>query len=79
MIMSLVNTKITSKHCDAMIFSPHTQGSFTILRMIMDLGCFSRKSLIPLFICHGYHEMHAYSKAIFLLPKSVGSPNLNTK
>ena len=27
MIMSHVNTEITSKHCDAMIFFPHTQGT----------------------------------------------------
>ena len=25
MIMSFVNTEITSKHCDAMVFFPHTQ------------------------------------------------------
>ena len=41
-IMSFVNTKITSKHCNAKIFFFHAhKGSFTILRIIIDLGCFS--------------------------------------
>ena len=63
MIMSFVDTKITSKHCDAMIFFSHTQGkgSFTIFRINMDPGCFSRKFLISFFICHGYHDLDAYS------------------
>ena len=73
--MSFVNTKITSKHCDAMIFFLETQGIIYHFK-----GNYrSRMFLISFFIWQEYLEMYAYSLLIFLLPNSSDSRNLNKK
>ena len=64
MIAPFVNIEVTSDQCDAVIFHMCKE-SFP--------GCFSRKLLVSVFISPGYREIHVYSYAIFLLPKSGSS------
>ena len=77
MIMPHVNTEITSKHCDAMIFFPHTQGA---------IYHFKGNHWSRMFFTKAFNSIFQYAKDIskcvhihFLLSNNAGSPNLNTK
>ena len=61
MIMYFVNTKITLKHGDAMIFFPHSQQIIYHFKDNNRSRMFFTKFLIPFFICQGSPKMHAYS------------------
>ena len=79
MIMSLVNTEITSTHCDTIIFFPHPQGIIYHFEDNYRSRMFYTKVFNSFFYMQTYLEMHVYPYPMLLVPNNAGSPNLKIK